>query len=161
MRRMLQISWTAKKSNETVLREADRTISLINRIRKHLANFFVHIMYEKRETRTSCDNWNDRRKKGNRRKQRDKMLDEPNKVAQSRTSVRRKQRDKMLDEPNKVAQSRTSVRRKQRDKMLDEPNKVAQSRTSVRRKQRDKMLDEPNKVAQSRTSVRSTESDEE
>ena len=31
-RRMLQISWAAKKSNETVLQEADLTRSLINRI---------------------------------------------------------------------------------------------------------------------------------
>ena len=33
--RMLQTSFTAKKSNETVLREADTTRSLMNKIHKH------------------------------------------------------------------------------------------------------------------------------
>ena len=43
-RRMLRISWTAKKSNETVLREADKTRSLINRICKCQAAFFGYEM---------------------------------------------------------------------------------------------------------------------
>ena len=40
----LRISWTAKKSNETVLREIDTIRSLINRIHKWQANFFGHVM---------------------------------------------------------------------------------------------------------------------
>ena len=39
LQRMLQISWTAKTSNETVLREVD-TRSLIHRICKRQATFF-------------------------------------------------------------------------------------------------------------------------
>ena len=38
--RMLRISWTAKKSNETVLREADTIKSPINRMRKKPGNIF-------------------------------------------------------------------------------------------------------------------------
>ena len=38
LQRMLRISWIAKKSNQTVLREADTTGSLINRIRKGLGH---------------------------------------------------------------------------------------------------------------------------
>ena len=44
LQRMLRISWTAKKSNETELREANTTRSLTNRIRKRQATFFVHVM---------------------------------------------------------------------------------------------------------------------
>ena len=40
---MLRISWTAKKSNEAVLREADTKGSLMNRIRKWQAIFFCHV----------------------------------------------------------------------------------------------------------------------
>ena len=45
---MLRISWTAKKSNETVLREADTTRSLINRIRKRQAIFIFWPYAEKK-----------------------------------------------------------------------------------------------------------------
>ena len=41
---MLRISWTAKKSNATVLREADTTRSLINRITKRQATVHGHLM---------------------------------------------------------------------------------------------------------------------
>ena len=41
---MLRISFTAKKSNETALREANTTRSLLNRIREHQATFFGHVM---------------------------------------------------------------------------------------------------------------------
>ena len=41
---MLRISWTAKKSNETVLREADKMRSLINTIPKCKTTFFGHVM---------------------------------------------------------------------------------------------------------------------
>ena len=43
LQRMLQISWTVKKSNKTVLQEADTRRSLINRIHKHQATFFGHV----------------------------------------------------------------------------------------------------------------------
>ena len=81
---MLRISWTAKKLNETVLREDETTKSLINRIRKHQATFFDHV---KRETRTSCDNWNDRRKT-QQGKTALKVVGWTNKVAKSRMSDR-------------------------------------------------------------------------
>ena len=42
--RMLRISWTVKKSNETMLREADVIISLINRISKRQATLFGRTM---------------------------------------------------------------------------------------------------------------------
>ena len=61
LRRMQRISWTAKKSNETVLQEAETTRSLINRPCECKASFFWPCD-EKWETRTSCDNWNDRGK---------------------------------------------------------------------------------------------------
>ena len=54
--RMLRFSWTAKKSNKTVLRVAETTRSLIYRISKGQVTF-GHVM--RRETGTSCDNWND------------------------------------------------------------------------------------------------------
>ena len=44
LRRMLRIPWVEKKSNETVLREADTTRSLINKLRKRQATFFGHVM---------------------------------------------------------------------------------------------------------------------
>ena len=44
LRRMLRIPWTAKKSNETVLKEAETERSLIMKIRKRQATFFGHIM---------------------------------------------------------------------------------------------------------------------
>ena len=41
---MLQISWTAKKSNEIVLSEDDMTRSSIGRIRKRQVTFNSHVM---------------------------------------------------------------------------------------------------------------------
>ena len=40
---IMRISWTAKKSNERVLRESDSTKSLINRISKRKAMLFDHV----------------------------------------------------------------------------------------------------------------------
>ena len=40
----VRISWTAKKSNETVLRDLDTTRPLTNRIRKRQATFLVDVM---------------------------------------------------------------------------------------------------------------------
>ena len=58
LQRMLQISWSAKKPNETDLREADRARSLMNKICECQATFFCPCD-ENRETKTSYDNWND------------------------------------------------------------------------------------------------------
>ena len=44
LRRMLRISWAAKKTNKTAFRKADSTRSLINKIRKRQALFFVRVM---------------------------------------------------------------------------------------------------------------------
>ena len=44
LRRILQISWTAKKSNETVLRETDTTTSFIHEVSKRQANLLGHVM---------------------------------------------------------------------------------------------------------------------
>ncbi|GFO29671.1 clathrin heavy chain 1 [Plakobranchus ocellatus] len=44
LRRMLRISWTAKKTNDTVLEEAHTTRLLISKIRKRQATFFGHVM---------------------------------------------------------------------------------------------------------------------
>ena len=44
LRRMLPISWTLKKSKETVLRETDTKRSLINRISKCQATLLGHMM---------------------------------------------------------------------------------------------------------------------
>ena len=48
LRRMLRIPWTAKKTNEEVLKEADTERSLINKIRKRQATFFGHVMRRER-----------------------------------------------------------------------------------------------------------------
>ena len=45
---MLGISWTAKKSNQTVLRKADETRSLINRMHKCQAFFSGHVISRKK-----------------------------------------------------------------------------------------------------------------
>ncbi|GFS07800.1 endonuclease-reverse transcriptase [Elysia marginata] len=44
LRRMLRISWTERKSNETVLIEANSSRSLIKTIRKRQATFLGHVM---------------------------------------------------------------------------------------------------------------------
>ena len=69
--RMLPILWNAKKSNKTVLGEADITRSLKNRI--------------KRETGTFCDNWNYQGKMQQGKTARKKVA-WTNKVAKCRTS---------------------------------------------------------------------------
>ncbi|GFN96228.1 endonuclease-reverse transcriptase [Plakobranchus ocellatus] len=44
LRRMLRIPWTAKKTNERVLNEANKRRSLVRTIRKHQATFLGHVM---------------------------------------------------------------------------------------------------------------------
>ncbi|GFS15870.1 endonuclease-reverse transcriptase [Elysia marginata] len=43
-RRMLRVPWTARKTNEEVLKETETTRSLMNRIRRRQAKFVGHIM---------------------------------------------------------------------------------------------------------------------
>ena len=44
LRRMLRIPWTAKKTNEMVLKEAETNRSLMQKIRKQQATFSGHVM---------------------------------------------------------------------------------------------------------------------
>ncbi|GFO33887.1 eukaryotic translation initiation factor 3 subunit f [Plakobranchus ocellatus] len=44
LRRMLRIPWTAKKTNERVLNEANKRRSLVRTIRKRQATFLGHVM---------------------------------------------------------------------------------------------------------------------
>ncbi|GFN90595.1 RNA-directed DNA polymerase from mobile element jockey [Plakobranchus ocellatus] len=44
LRRMLRIPWTAKKTNERVLNEANKRRSLVRTIRKLQATFLGHVM---------------------------------------------------------------------------------------------------------------------
>ncbi|GFR58388.1 endonuclease-reverse transcriptase [Elysia marginata] len=48
LRRMLKIPWTAKKTNERVLQEAQSKRSLLDKIRKRQATFFGHIMRQEK-----------------------------------------------------------------------------------------------------------------
>ena len=43
LRRMLRIPWTAKKTNEMVLKEAETKRSLVQKIRKQQATFSDHV----------------------------------------------------------------------------------------------------------------------
>ena len=71
-RRMLRIPWTAKKLNETVLRDAD-TRYLMNRVYKRQATFFGRVMRrEKLEHLVKTGMIEGKRSRG---KQREKMLD--------------------------------------------------------------------------------------
>ena len=44
LRRMMKISWMAKKSNNTVLKEAHTSRALVNKIRTRQTTFFGHVM---------------------------------------------------------------------------------------------------------------------
>ena len=44
LRRMMKISWMAKKSNDTVLKEAHTSRALVNKIRTRQTTFFGHVM---------------------------------------------------------------------------------------------------------------------
>ena len=62
LRRMMKISWMAKKSNDTVLKEAHTSRALVNKIRTRQTTFFGHVMRrEKLEhiitTVFSCSYW--------------------------------------------------------------------------------------------------------
>ncbi|GFN99673.1 serine/threonine-protein phosphatase 6 regulatory ankyrin repeat subunit b [Plakobranchus ocellatus] len=73
LRRMLRISWTAKKTNDTVLEEAHTTRLLISKIRKRQATFFGHVMRrEKLENLVTTGILEGKRSRG---KQREKLIE--------------------------------------------------------------------------------------
>ena len=73
MRRMLHITWTAKKTNEMALKEAETNRSLVQKIRKQQATFFGNVMRrEGLEHFLTTGKTNRKRSKG---RQREKMLD--------------------------------------------------------------------------------------
>ncbi|GFO24426.1 timeless-interacting protein [Plakobranchus ocellatus] len=73
IRRMLRISWTAKKTNDTVLEEAHTTRLLISKIRKRQATFFGHVMRrEKLENLVTTGMLEGKRSRG---KQREKLIE--------------------------------------------------------------------------------------
>ncbi|GFN81414.1 protein tssc1-like [Plakobranchus ocellatus] len=73
LRRMLRISWTAKKTNDKVLEEAHTTRLLISKIRKRQATFFGHVMRrEKLENLVTTGMLEGKRSRG---KQREKLIE--------------------------------------------------------------------------------------
>ena len=73
MRRMMKISWMAKKSNDTVLKEARTSRALVNKIRTRQTTFFGHVMRrEKLEHLITTGMMKGKRSRG---KQREKMTD--------------------------------------------------------------------------------------
>ncbi|GFN77131.1 endonuclease-reverse transcriptase [Plakobranchus ocellatus] len=73
LRRMMRMSWTAKKTNDTVLEEAHTTRLLISKIRKRQATFFGHVMRrEKLENLVTTGMLEGKR---SRRKQREKLIE--------------------------------------------------------------------------------------
>ncbi|GFR63281.1 endonuclease-reverse transcriptase [Elysia marginata] len=72
-RRMLRVPWTARKTNEEVLKETETTRSFINRIRRRQAKFVGHIM--RREGLENLITTGRMEGKKSRGRQREKMLD--------------------------------------------------------------------------------------
>ena len=73
LRRMMRISWTAKKTNESVLNEANETRRLITAIRKRQAKFIGHVMRQKQlENLVTTGKLNGTRSRG---RPREKLLD--------------------------------------------------------------------------------------
>ena len=73
LRRMMKISWMAKKSNDTVLKEAHTSRALVNKIRTRQTTFFGHVM--RREKLEHLITTGMMEGKRSRRKQREKMTD--------------------------------------------------------------------------------------
>ena len=72
-RRMLKIPWTAKRSNEEVLKEVDQTRRIMDHFRKRQSSFFGHIMRRgKLEHTITAGKIEGKRDRG---RQREKMLD--------------------------------------------------------------------------------------
>ena len=75
LRRMLKITWAARKSSETVLRKVNMTRSLINlQNSKSQVNFLSHLIRRGKLEHLESTGWNDRGK-CSRGKQLEKMLD--------------------------------------------------------------------------------------
>ncbi|GFR98808.1 eukaryotic translation initiation factor 3 subunit F [Elysia marginata] len=72
-RRMLRVPWTARKTNEEVLKDTETTMSLMNRIRRSQAKFVGHIM--RREGLENLITTGRMEGKKSRGIQREKMLD--------------------------------------------------------------------------------------
>ena len=73
LRRMMKISWMAKKSNDTVLKEAHTSRALVNKIRTRQTTFFGHVMRkEKLEHLITTGMMEGKRSRG---KRREKMTD--------------------------------------------------------------------------------------
>ena len=73
LRRMMKTSWIAKKSNDTVLKEAHTSRALVNKIRTRQTTFFGHVMRrEKLEHLITTGMMEGKRSRG---KQREKMTD--------------------------------------------------------------------------------------
>ncbi|GFN78636.1 endonuclease-reverse transcriptase [Plakobranchus ocellatus] len=72
-RRMLRVPWTARKTNEEVLKETESTRSLMNRVRRRQAKFVGHIM--RREGLENLVTTGRMEGKKSRGRQREKMLD--------------------------------------------------------------------------------------
>ncbi|GFO38610.1 transposase [Plakobranchus ocellatus] len=72
LRRMLRIPWTAKKTNERVLNEANKRRSLVRTIRKRQATFLGHVMRRgKLEHLVTIGTFEEKRSRG---KQREKII---------------------------------------------------------------------------------------
>ena len=73
LRRMMKISWMAKKSSDTVLKEAHTSRALVNKIRTRQTTFFGHVMRrEKLEQLITTGMMKGKRSRG---KQREKITD--------------------------------------------------------------------------------------
>ena len=58
----MKISWMAKKSNDTVLKEAHTSRALVNKIRTRQTTFFGHVMRREKLEHLTHNNRDDGRK---------------------------------------------------------------------------------------------------
>ncbi|GFO17488.1 hypothetical protein PoB_004399300 [Plakobranchus ocellatus] len=93
LRRILRIPWTAKKTNERVLNEANKRKSLVRTIRKRQTTFLGHIMRrEKLEYLITTGKLEGKRSRG---RQREKITDGlatwlgPGRVTETLTAVKK------------------------------------------------------------------------
>ncbi|GFO38324.1 eukaryotic translation initiation factor 3 subunit f [Plakobranchus ocellatus] len=86
LRRMLLIPWTAKKTNERVLNEANKRRSLVRTIRKRQATFLGYVMRRgKLEHLVTTGKYEGKRSRG---RQREKIMDGPGKVSDILAAVK-------------------------------------------------------------------------
>ncbi|GFO26498.1 endonuclease-reverse transcriptase [Plakobranchus ocellatus] len=72
LRRMLRIPWTAKKTNERVLNEANKSRSLVRTIKKRQATFLDHVMRRRKLEHLVTGKFEGKRSRG---RQREKIMD--------------------------------------------------------------------------------------